>query len=310
MVYTIDQFKEITGLIPYGLTNDYMFRAVLQNSNFSLKHLLSALLEIPYKEIRTCEIRNPIVLGDALDGKTCILDVSVLLNSSQLIDLEMQVGHLANWPDRAVYYLCRLFCNLGRGQDYNENLPSTHIGILTHSPFQEVKEFYSRYLLTNQKNGHIFTGNFALNMLDLSQIENVSEEMRATELYAWARLIRAVTWEEVHELVKENPVLEEAACYLHVMTEDEKIQMQCEGRALYYADMRSSRETGRQEGLKEARALYQANMENEREEGRKEGESRINRLNAALSRDNRIDDLLRSTTDKEYQKVLLEEYKL
>ena len=145
-----------------------------------------------------------------------------------------------------------------------------------------------------------------MNVLDLSQIEGVSEEMRDTELYAWARLIRAVTWEEVHELVKQNPVLEEAACYLHVMTEDEKIQMQCEGRALYYADMKSSRETGRQEGLKEAQTLYQADLKSAREEG----ESRINQLNVALIRDGRMDDLLRSASDRVYQEALLKEYKI
>ena len=44
----------------------------------------------------------------------------------------------------------------------------------------------------------------------------------------------------------------------------------------------------------------------EREEGREE----INRLNAALLAEGRTDDLLRSTTDREYQESLLKEYKI
>ncbi len=47
-----------TGPIQYGLTNDYMFRAVCQQSEEALRHLLSALLNIPYEEIISSAITN------------------------------------------------------------------------------------------------------------------------------------------------------------------------------------------------------------------------------------------------------------
>ena len=50
--------------------------------------------------------------------------------------------------------------------------------------------------------------------------------------------------------------------------------------------------------------------EEAREEGRKEGLEEINQLIAALIRDNRTDDLLRSAADKKYQEELLKEYKI
>lgn len=83
--------------VPYGMMNDYMFRAVLQKSPDALRGLLSALLYIPESEIISCEICNPIILGDALDEKTCILDILVLLNRNRQINLEMQVGSIENW---------------------------------------------------------------------------------------------------------------------------------------------------------------------------------------------------------------------
>ena len=46
----------------------------------------------------------------------------------------------------------------------------------------------------------------------------------------------------------------------------------------------------------------------DRMDGRKEGKSNINQLNQALIRDNRLDDLVRSTTDSEFQEELLKEY--
>jgi len=50
------------------------------------------------------------------------------------------------------------------------------IGILSASPFPDVRELYSEYRMTNSKTGHIFSGNFALCVLDLSQLENVPKE--------------------------------------------------------------------------------------------------------------------------------------
>lgn len=236
-----------TGSIPYGLTNDYMFRAVFQKSEAALRRLLSALLAIPYDDIISCEIKNPIVLGETIDDKTCILDIRLLLNNNKIINLEMQTGQFKFWPDRVIFYLSRLYCNIRSGEDYSQIKPVLHIGILTGSPFSDVQEFYSEYLLTNTKNGHIFSRNFSARMLCLNQIDSVSPEERESELYYWAKLFKATTWEEVTTLSKEKPYLNDAASNLHALTEDEKIQLQCEARERYYLDMNSARNEGEQQ---------------------------------------------------------------
>lgn len=43
-------------------------------------------------------------------------------------------------------------------------------------------------------------------------------------------------------------------------------------------------------------------------EGKKEAKDDLNKLNQALLRDNRLEDLMRSTTDPEFQEQLLREY--
>lgn len=45
-----------------------------------------------------------------------------------------------------------------------------------------------------------------------------------------------------------------------------------------------------------------------KEEGREEEREELNALNARLLEDNRLEDLKRSVTDREYQKKLFEEY--
>lgn len=135
--------QNLSGPLDYPLTNDYMFRALMQSSNSTLRHLLAALLGISYGEIFSCEILNPIILGEAIDHKTCVMDIRVCMNNDRLINLEMQMYSYAAWPDRALFYLCRLYCNVRRGQDYTDIRPSVHIGILNSPPFQDVHEFYS-----------------------------------------------------------------------------------------------------------------------------------------------------------------------
>lgn len=74
-----------TGPVKYNLTNDYAFRAVLQESNNALRHLLAAFLSVPYEEIISCEIMNPIILGEHMEEKSCVLDIKVKLNNEKLI---------------------------------------------------------------------------------------------------------------------------------------------------------------------------------------------------------------------------------
>lgn len=289
MKYTKDLLKNASGPIAYGLTNDYMFRAVLQRSNETLKRLLSALLITPYENIASCEITNPIVLGESIDDKTCIMDVRVMLNNNRLINLEMQMGHLDNWCNRALFYLCRLFCNIRSGQDYSKILPAMHIGILSESPFNDMDEFYSEYLLTNTKHPHIFSRNFSLRMLNLNQLDHIPEKERTSELCLWARLFKARTWEDIRMLTNENKSLKEAANHLRVLSEEEKIQIQCEGRERYFMDMSCSRNEGIAEGMKK-------------------GMETAMKLSLRLVEDNRIEDFKRAACDPDFQKILMSEY--
>ena len=74
-------FRHAHGPVPYGLTNDYLFRAVLQQSNPALKGLICSLLHLSEEEVVSVEITNPIILGASIEGKEFRLDVNVNLNN-------------------------------------------------------------------------------------------------------------------------------------------------------------------------------------------------------------------------------------
>ena len=279
--------------VRYKFTNDYMFRAVLQTCEEALCGLLSALLDIPESEIVSCTICNPIILGDAIDEKTCIMDVRLLLNGNRQINLEMQIGHIQNWTDRSLYYLCRMFTDLRQGDNYTQTKYSIHIGILSEAPIPEDAAFYNRYALLNLDSHYKFSDKLNICVLDLSRLDQVPEEERDTPLYRWARVFQASTWEELLDMAEESDAIKKAVVTLHQLTAEEKIKLQCEARERYWMDWQSSMQTSREEGIAQERIntereRLRADTEKERADTEKERadteKERADALEAELER--------------------------
>ncbi len=76
------------GKIPYNMTNDYMFRAVLQSNNKVLRGLICSLLHLKETEVYSVEITNPVILGEAVHDKEIRLDISLKLNNKSVINLD------------------------------------------------------------------------------------------------------------------------------------------------------------------------------------------------------------------------------
>lgn len=68
-----ETYLTVTGKIRYNMTNDYMFRAILQENEKVLRGLVSSLLHMRPEEIEDIHIENPIILGDAIDKKNITL---------------------------------------------------------------------------------------------------------------------------------------------------------------------------------------------------------------------------------------------
>ncbi len=236
------------GKLLYKLTNDYMFRAVFQKNHNALKGLLSALLKIPKDNIVDITILNPIILGENIDEKTCVLDLHLHLNNNEYINIEMQVSDLGDWPERSITYLCRSFDQLQRGEPYSNIHTTIHIGIVDFNLSHLTPNFYSEFKLMNVKNHEIYSDKFVLRVLNLKALEDDSIKKEPNDLYDWARLFKATTWEEIKMLAEKNADIQETVVTLKELTNDEKIKLQCEARERYEHDMASAIAKGKQEG--------------------------------------------------------------
>lgn len=223
-------YLDATGRIPYSMTNDYMFRAILQKSPKVLKGLISSLLHLSPTDIVSIEITNPILLGESIRDKGFVLDIHICLNDNTMLDLEMQVVNEHNWPERSLSYLCRVFDNLAHGQEYTETMPAIHIGFLDFQPFEDNLEFYATYRLLNQKNHHLYSDKFTLSVLDLTHIDLATEEDKAYGIDHWARFFKATTWEELKMLSANNEYMSDVSQTLYECNTDLNIREQCYAR--------------------------------------------------------------------------------
>lgn len=129
----IYDYRNATGIIQTGLTNDMLFHIVMNKSRKALKGLICALKRLDPEDVRDVNILNPIDYGNYI-SKEVVLDVRVELNNYEIMDIELQLYHDPNWDKRSVLYLCRAFDTIGEGEDYSLLKPTTLI-IITERGF-------------------------------------------------------------------------------------------------------------------------------------------------------------------------------
>lgn len=233
------EFQNACGQIPYNMTNDYMFRAVLQSNNKVLRGLICSLLHLPEQKVVSVEVTNPVILGEAVTDKEFRLDINVVLNNNTLINLEMQIANKLNWRERSVMYLCRSFDQLNCGQNYLEAKPAVHIGFLDYTLFDDRPEFYASYKLINVKNHQKYSDSLTLHVVDLSRIDLATEEDKKYHIHEWAMLFKARTWEEMKMLAARDEYLQEASETIFRMSADDLVRKRCLDREEYYQDLRN-----------------------------------------------------------------------
>lgn len=236
----------------YGMRNDYMFKAVLQKSESVLRNLIAALLQIDESEIATCEILNSIELGKSVDAKDCVLDVKVLLNSQEIIDLEVQVRNENNWPERSLLYWSRAYDDLKEGEEYRRLRKTYHIGILNFTLFEDNPSFYAEYKLMDTRTDKVYTDKINIRILDLTRINEASGEYDAN-LVRWAKVFKADTMKELEILAQEEEVMQTMVSHLRELSEDERLRQQLQAREDYerrlVGQYRQGIELGKEQGI-------------------------------------------------------------
>ena len=231
-------YKEATGKVPIRMTNDYLFKVLLQKNEIVLTELISSLLFTESSKVRNVQVTNPIIPGETINDKTVVLDVNVNFNDGERINLEIQVINNNNWEDRSTYYACRNYTKLGKGHGYSEMKPVYQIGLVDFTPVPAHPKFYSRYRLSEIEDHYVYTEKLTIGTVDLTNIALATENDKAYNIDKWASLFKAETWEDIKMLAEKYEAIDEAATTLYQLSGDERIRQQCEARDKYEMDQR------------------------------------------------------------------------
>jgi predicted transposase/invertase (TIGR01784 family) len=220
-------YYKATGPLKYNMTNDYLFRMVLQKDPETLIRLICSLLHLERDQVIEAHIDNPVTPGEAISDKEYQLDIIVSLNGNITINLEMQVINYKNWTARSLSYLCRKFDSVARGDDYNNANIVYQIGFLDFTLFENHPEFLAKYQMRNAKDNFLYTDKFNLYVLELNHTGMATSEDKLYSIDIWARLFKAKTWEEIKMITKDNPSMNSTAETIFMSTANEKILEQC-----------------------------------------------------------------------------------
>jgi predicted transposase/invertase (TIGR01784 family) len=180
---------------------------VFTKNGAALKGLLSTLLNIPESQIIKIEILNPMQYSDINNSKLTVLDMKVHLNDQKYILVEMQVRKFENWTNRTVVYTCRQVADQANGDfDYGKLEPVVQISIMDYTLFQDNRVFFDQYLPRNEK-GYPYTDKIQFYVMDLTAMDEATDEQKNQGLVEWAKAFKAESWEEVREI--DNPAVKE-----------------------------------------------------------------------------------------------------
>ena len=75
---------------------------------------------------------------------------------------------------------------------------------MDHSLFPDHKKFFNEYI-PRDKEGYPYTDKLKFLVMDLTQIEEASQEQKDQGLVEWAKAFRANSWERTMQLIMSNP---------------------------------------------------------------------------------------------------------
>ena len=188
------RYLDATGKIPFSMTNDYIFRIVLQENPYALKGLVCALLHKKRSDIRSIRVLNPIFPGTSVKDKEFRMDLRIRL-PDRLLNLEMQIANKDDWPSRSLTYLSREFDRLEHGQGYRETVEVHQIVFLGYTLFPDHPVFYATYRMMDVRDHYLYSDKYTISVVELGQVKLATEEDRHYGIDQWVRFLTAKTWD-------------------------------------------------------------------------------------------------------------------
>ena len=185
------------------------------------------LEEILNKKIDQIELnKNPILRREKIDGKLGVLDVIAKINSSQNVDIEMQMAKKDNIRDRVLYYWSRLYIrSIKKKQDY-ETLEKSIVILISEEKIkglEDLKGHTKWRIIENENRKIVLTDKLEIHIIQLEKINEDTDGI-SPGLLDWLMFLQNPESERVLKSMENNRELKEAREKLEQISQDEQMR--------------------------------------------------------------------------------------
>jgi len=266
---TREQEQIVNGLTPEDIEkimtpkNDLIFKKLFGTvgRESMVKDFLEAILETSIKSVTLG--KETIFLPEEINEKTGVLDVRVTLDDGTEVDVEMQNKDNTLIVRRSQFYLSRLYQGkIKSGDDYDVLRKAIVIFITNFEVFSDIKEYHTKWLMTEQKHKEKTLDELELHYIELPKFLKTKFD-KQRKIDQWLLFIDYSKRELIEEIMEENENVKEAVENMERLKSDEHTQYLAWLREKYTLEMNTAKKVGKKEGLEEG-------IEQGRKESKKE----------------------------------------
>jgi hypothetical protein len=261
--------------------DDDVFKGIFadQKNIDNLAAFLRSVVDLPDEEYKRLTIVDPHLKRLFKKDKQGILDVKVLTKSGTVINVEVQVCHLAAIRKRVLYYLSKMIWEQVRQGDKYDRIQRAIIVLICDYAIRDEPEqmkdgrpfgdpalngpktggYLNSFTLRNDVNGKVFTNLIKIITIELPKVPKETDKAAA---WPWARFFTCKGEEEFDMLAKEYPEVMKVVGELKKLSLGERLRMLADEKEKRRKDRLAREAYVREEGRAEARAAaYQEKLE-------------------------------------------------
>ncbi len=214
---------------------DFVFKRLFTEDTSVLTDLLNSVLKHEQGSlIKTVEVKNPTILPDEITQKFIILDILAEDENRKLYDIEVQVRNYEAYPERALYYLCKLYSSqLDAGENYSQLKPVIGIHFLDYKQFPDYNDLCFRFEFADVRYpGLKMTQDLSLYIFELPAAEKILKSgWQGDSIKEWLHFFNHAHKEDnTMRTQYKNPAVLKAFKTLEMLSADEKTRYLAEIR--------------------------------------------------------------------------------
>ncbi|CAN2042669.1 transposase [Candidatus Magnetomoraceae bacterium gMMP-15] len=235
---------------------DFVFKKLFTKDVDLLIDLINTVLKLSdYKRVKEIEIKNPTILPEDISKKFIVLDILAVDETDHKYDIEIQVRKYDYYPERALYYLTKMYSDqLDSGEKYDELKPVIGIHFLDYKQFPKSNQCYFCFQLRDVDNPKLkFTDDLSLIIFELPKLSEL-KKLDKTDKYLmeWLYFLKHADKEGDKNMRTHytNPSIHKAFNILEGLSSDEEVRIHAQMRERALRDELSMLASARREGEK------------------------------------------------------------